>query len=119
MAEDTPTTAPHVVSLSAREIPLPAALSDAARAMLSLNLPGDGPMPALDDHDAWRRLIAQRDAAGGAMRAPYLARLRADVEARELAGVPVYVGRPQGQRLLDERPVVFDIHGGALIFGGG
>jgi len=118
MTDDT-TTAPHVVRLSARDIPLPAALSDAARAMLSLNLPGDGAMPALDDHDAWRRLIAQRDAAGAAMRAPYLARLRADVEASEMAGVPVYIGRPQGDRLLDNRHVVFDIHGGALIFGGG
>ena len=68
---------------------------------------------------AWRRLIAQRDTAGAALRAPYLARLRADVEATEMAGVPVYIGRPQGDRLLDERHVVFDIHGGALIFGGG
>jgi monoterpene epsilon-lactone hydrolase len=36
-----------------------------------------------------------------------------------MAGVPVYVGRPRGERLVDDRHVVFDIHGGALIFGGG
>jgi monoterpene epsilon-lactone hydrolase len=108
-----------VVSLPAREIPLPAALSDAAREVLSGGVPGDGVMPALDDHDAWRRLIAQRSAASAATQVPLLQRLKADVEAREMAGVAVYVGRPRGERLIDERHVVFDIHGGALIFGGG
>jgi epsilon-lactone hydrolase len=108
-----------VVSLPAREIPLPAAISDAAREVLSGGSPGDGVMPALDDHEAWRRLIAQRDEAGAAMRSQLMPRLKADVEAREMAGVPVYVGRPQGARLLDERHVMFDIHGGALLFGGG
>jgi monoterpene epsilon-lactone hydrolase len=108
-----------VVSLPAREIPLPAAISDAAREVLSAGLPGDGVMPALDDHDAWRKLIAQRSEGAAAMRGPLMSRLKADVEPREMAGVPVYVGRPRGERLIDERHVVFDIHGGALIFGGG
>ena len=108
-----------VVSLPAREIPLPAAISDAAREVLSGGMPGDGVMPALDDHEAWRRLIAQRNEAGAAMRGQLMPRLKADVEATEMADVPVYIGRPQGQRLLDERHVMFDIHGGALLFGGG
>ena len=108
-----------VVSLPAREIPLPAAISDAAREVLSAGLPGDGVIPALDDHDAWRKLIAQRGEGAAAMRGPLMDRLKADVEPREVAGVPVYVGRPRGERLIDDRHVVFDIHGGALIFGGG
>jgi epsilon-lactone hydrolase len=108
-----------VVSLPAREIPLPSAISDAAREVLSGGLPGDGAMPALDDHEAWRRLIAQRNEAGATMRGQLMPRLKADVDATEMAGVPVYVGRPQGERLLDERYVMFDIHGGALLFGGG
>jgi len=112
-------TAGPVVSLPARQIPLPAAISDAAREVLSAGLPGDGAMPALDDHDAWRKLIAQRSEGAAAMRGPLMERLKADVEPREMAGVPVYVGRPRGERLIDERHVVFDIHGGALIFGGG
>ena len=108
-----------VVSLPAREIPLPAAISDAAREVLSAGLPGDGVIPALDDHDAWRKLLAQRGEGAAAMRGPLMDRLKADVEPREVAGVPVYVGRPRGERLIDDRHVVFDIHGGALIFGGG
>ena len=108
-----------VVNLPAREIPLPAAISDAAREVLSRGTPGDGVMPALDDHDAWRKLIAERSEGAAAMRGPLMERLKADVEATEMAGVPVYVGRPRGERLIDERHVVFDIHGGALIFGGG
>jgi len=108
-----------VVSLPAREIPLPAAISDAAREVLSGGTPGDGVMPALDDHDAWRKLIAQRSEGAAAMRGPLMERLKADVEASEMGGVPVYVGRPRGERLIDDRHVVFDIHGGALIFGGG
>jgi monoterpene epsilon-lactone hydrolase len=118
MSIETKTAGP-VVSLPPRQIPLPAAISDAAREMLSAGLPGDGAMPALDDHDAWRKLIAQRSEGAAAMRGPLMERLKADVEPREMAGVPVYVGRPRGERLIDERHVVFDIHGGALIFGGG
>ncbi|MEJ0066715.1 MAG: alpha/beta hydrolase [Caulobacteraceae bacterium] len=108
-----------VVSLPAREIPLPAAISDAAREALSSSGRAEETMPALDDHDAWRKLIAQRTEGAAAMRGPLTERLKADVEATEMAGVPVYVGRPRGERLIDERRVVFDIHGGALIFGGG
>lgn len=119
MPDDVAAAKPASVRLPEREIPLPAALSDAAREVLTSALPGDGAMPALDDHEAWRRLIAQRNEAGAAMRGPWLARLKADVTARQMAGVPVYVGRPQGDRLLDDRRVVFDIHGGALLFGGG
>jgi epsilon-lactone hydrolase len=108
-----------VVSLPAREIPLPAAISDAARAVLgAAGRPADV-LPALGDHGAWRKLIAERTAGAAQMQAPLLSRLKADVEATEMGGVPVYVGRPRGERLIDERHVVFDIHGGALIFGGG
>ncbi|HLY79393.1 MAG TPA: alpha/beta hydrolase [Caulobacteraceae bacterium] len=107
------------VSLPAREVPLPAALSDAAKAALSaVGRPSDV-MPAQGDHDGWRKLIADRSAGAAQMQTPLLERLKADVEAREMAGVPVYVGRPRGERLIDTRHVVFDIHGGALIFGGG
>jgi acetyl esterase/lipase len=118
MSTENKTEGP-VVRLPAREIPLPAAISDAAREALTAGRPGDGVMPALDDHDAWRRLIAQRSEGAAVMQAPLLQRLKADVEAREMAGVPVYVGRPRAERLIDDRHVVFDIHGGALLFGGG
>jgi len=98
---------------------LPAALSEAAKAMLTLPRPAAGAYPALDDGDGWRRLIAARNDASAQLSAPFAARLKADVSARELGGAPVYVARPQGARLIGEDHVVFDIHGGALLFGGG
>src|SRR5271167_3539915 len=99
-----------VVSLPAREIPLPAALSDAAKAVLTAAGRPSDVMPALDDHDAWRKLISDRSTGAAQTQAPLLERLKADVEATEMAGVPVYIGRPRGERLIDERHVVFDIH---------
>jgi monoterpene epsilon-lactone hydrolase len=108
-----------VVELAARRVPYPAALSEAARAMLAMPRPVGGAYPALDDKDGWRRLIASRNAASAEMSAPYLARLKADVAPHPLGGVPSYVATPQGERRLSDRHVVFDIHGGALLFGGG
>ena len=116
---DDPTKSPGHVRLPARQIPPPAALSEAAKAVLAAPGRAADVLPALDDHDGWRRLIAERDAGAAAMRGPLMSHLKADVEARQMAGVPVYVGRPRGERLLGEDHVVFDIHGGALIFGGG
>lgn len=110
-----------VVRLPARDIPAPAALSPEARAILAQPRPTvtGGDYPAQTDKDGWRRLIASRDKANADLTAPYAARLKSDVEARTMGGVPIYVGTPQAGRLLDSRPVVLDIHGGALIFSGG
>jgi acetyl esterase/lipase len=46
-------------------------------------------------------------------------RLKADVASHPLGSAPAYVARPRAERLIDDRHVVFDIHGGALLFGGG
>ncbi len=107
------------VDLERRRIPYPAALSDAARAMLATPRPGAGAYPALDDAAGWRRLIASRDAASAELSAPYAPRLKADVAARDVSGVPVYVATPHPERLIGDAHVLFDIHGGALVFGGG
>ncbi len=111
--------APTTIELASRRVPLPAALSDAARAVLTMPRPGQGAYPALADTDGWRRLIAARDAASAQLSAPYAARLKADVEAHPLGGVPVYRATPRAERLIGDRHVIFDIHGGALVFGGG
>src|SRR5439155_16190512 len=102
----------------AREVPLPSRISEAARQVLSAPR---GPVgwPDPTDKGGWRRLIAARDAANAAAVAPFAARLKADVEARTMGGLPVYVGTPQGERLKNTRHVVLDVHGGALVFGGG
>jgi acetyl esterase/lipase len=119
MSEERLVETIEVVRLDARAIPPPANISEAARAVLATPRPGQGAMPAQSDKEGWRRLIAQRDAASAAMSAPFAQRLKADVAARTMGGVPVYVGTPQGERLVSRDKIVFDIHGGALLFGGG
>jgi acetyl esterase/lipase len=108
-----------VVRLPARKIPPPVALSEQARAVLAAPTPPPGTYPAFDDHDGWRRLIASRDRARAAESAAYLDRLQADVAARVMGGAPVYVATPRGERLRNRSHVLLDIHGGALLFGGG
>lgn len=116
MADDPGSTK---VELAARRVPLPAALSEAAKAMLAMPRPAAGPYPPLTDKIAWRRLIAARNTASAEMSAPFAARLKAEVTARPLAGVPACVAKPVGERLIGKDHVVLDIHGGALVFGGG
>ena len=107
------------VRLGAKAVPAPANISEAARAALAMPRPSGGSYPDPADKDAWRRLIASRDRAGAAAREAFAPRLRADVVARTMGGAPVYVATPRGERLLSDHHVVFDIHGGGLIFGGG
>ncbi len=108
-----------VVRLPAREIPLPGAISEMARANLAMIRPVRGVLPDLDDHEAWRTVIARHNAENAAMIAPFAARLKAKVEPVTLGQAPAYVAVPEGERMLDERRVVLDIHGGALLFLGG
>ena len=112
--------------LGARVIPLPEALSPQAQAVLTAGYTnrsagGNRGMaePALDDKEGWLKMVAASDAAAAPMRAGVLARLKADVEVQTIAGRPVYIGTPQGERLLDKQTVILEIHGGALVFGGG
>ena len=108
-----------VVHLSERDIPLPVGISEAARANLAMQRPSRGPLPALEDHASWRSVVARRNAESAAAFAPFAARLRATVEASSFDGVAVQVATPEGRRFLDDRHVVLDLHGGALLFLGG
>ncbi|HLM16558.1 MAG TPA: alpha/beta hydrolase [Acidimicrobiia bacterium] len=75
--------------------------------------------PALDDAAAWKAQIAATDEfiitgfAANALDVP------ATVEAREIAGVHVNVITPEGVDAGEDAPIQLDIHGGALIAGGG
>ncbi|MGH6958609.1 MAG: alpha/beta hydrolase [Caulobacteraceae bacterium] len=116
MAHDS---GPTGATLPARRIPAPSTISEEARAMLAAPRPAPAPYPAPSDKEAWRRFVAERDAASQEMRAAYAPRLKATTSSRLLGGVPVQVATPQAERLIDERIVIFDFHGGALLFGGG
>src|SRR6476646_3881544 len=100
-----------VCHVSARAIPVPAHLSREVQAMLALPPRGDDApaSPALDDKDAWRaRTAAQNEMVLAAM-APRAAKIDADVDHRETAGVPTFVITPRGTAADDPR-VFLDIH---------
>src|SRR5215831_15553179 len=110
MTVDENTSVRHI---PARDIPVPGHLSPEAQAMLSLPPLGEAPAsPALDDKDGWRARTAARNEMVLATMGPRAAKIDADVEDREIAGVPVYVITPRGTTA-DDRRVFLDINGGA------
>ncbi|MDB6061306.1 MAG: esterase [Verrucomicrobiaceae bacterium] len=106
------------IRLSAREIPPPTSISAQARTYLSLaaqqyDMPA---RPALDDKAGWKNWVAVADGAVGAMMAGF--DQLAEHEATELGGVPVFLIKPNNLPA-NSRGVLLDIHGGALVMGGG
>jgi monoterpene epsilon-lactone hydrolase len=107
----------HALHVPAREIPVPAHLSPPAQAWLARRLMG-ADFPALDDAEGWKRHIAGGDAMILQMffgrGPPFEGHVRelAEGEARGFEIVPAVV-HPADRR------VYLDIHGGALIMGGG
>src|SRR6476619_3192544 len=89
------------------------------QAMVVDRLANPATSPALDDAAAWKAQIAATDEliitgfAASALDIP------AKVEAREIAGVHVNVITPEGVDASDDAVIHLDIHGGALIAGGG
>lgn len=109
-----------------RDVRVPPTISSHAQAVIAAGVAMvpdrlDHPVayPPLDDAEAWKARIAEMDAAivsgfaAGALDIP------ATVEAREIVGVHVNVITPQGVDAGDDAPILLDIHGGALIAGGG
>ncbi|MBM2619349.1 alpha/beta hydrolase [Actinoplanes sp. LDG1-06] len=95
---------------------VPTSVSDGARAFLAIpRTPIDWPAP--DDLDGWEKHVAQAEAASLEQLEP-VSRLPVTVEEREIAGVPTFVARLEGNPA-DAGPVYLDIHGGALVMGGG
>lgn len=101
-----------------RHIPIPDYLSSQAQACLAAPIIDDLPYPPLDDAPGWHRHIAAMEAlimqalAGGSKALP------AQVNQRDAGGVPVFdivptTADPQA------RGVILEVHGGALILGGG
>lgn len=97
--------------------PVPTGVSEQAQQYLAAPSPfGSGETPALGDVDGWLRYIEQRDT--------YVAdrfaglELPVEIEETAIAGVRTYVAHAHD--VLEERgPIYVDIHGGALILGGG
>jgi acetyl esterase/lipase len=74
--------------------------------------------PPLDDAEAWRLMIKEGDDRSRSLIEGRVDASAVDVEAAEFNGVPGFVITPKGWTAEDQR-IYFDIHGGALIQGGG
>ena len=104
------------LDVPAREIPVPESLSEEARACLALGpLPTTDPWPPLDDADALRRRIAEQEE----MLLSIVGTASTDgvrIEELDVDGVRVYAITPDGAT---EGRMYLEIHGGALVNGGG
>lgn len=106
----------------ARVIPSPKSISAEARDFLhamSQNVASSrGPYPALNDIEGWRANREAGDANMTEMAKVFLSGGdNYPTQTIVISGVPVHVGTPD--QSISEGRVYLDIHGGALIYGGG
>lgn len=94
----------------------PAGVSEIARRFLAVPAATGPSYPALDDTHGWSRLVERLDSAVRERFSGFDFPL--DVEDTEIAGVHTYVLSLPGMST-DRAPIYLDIHGGALIVGGG
>ncbi len=106
------------ISVPARTIPIPTSVSAQAQALLATAPHAPSRYPPLTDVDAWRRHIAEIDAAVEPMIQRVTSTISADVEEIDVDGVRVFVITEEGIAV-DGRRVYMDLHGGALIMGSG
>jgi prepilin-type processing-associated H-X9-DG protein len=104
------------VPIPARQVPVPAHLSDIARAYLAPQ-PRQAPYPPINDKVAWRAYVDAQDAAILPMLQGMITQVVADVTTRDADGAKVYDIAPTGQD--PDRTIILDIHGGGLILCGG
>jgi acetyl esterase/lipase len=97
--------------------PIPTSVSEQAQQFLSAPYVQRQERPTLDDTEGWIRQIEEGDRflleRFGSRQLPVL------VDDTEIAGVHTFVIRAEGARAGPETPIYLDIHGGALIMGGG
>jgi monoterpene epsilon-lactone hydrolase len=105
-----------------RTIRVPASVSPEARSVLAAGAMAGGdagdPSPEPDDVEGWRAHVRLIDAMLLAAFEPQAVQLPCTVEVISVGGVPVFDITPEGVPDGSER-ICLDIHGGALIFGGG
>jgi len=114
------TTTLKPLRLAARAVPVPNSISEEAQQMLSRaseSEPMFPPFPAQGDLAGWLAWKALGDEAMRAIDFSGGASERIHCETIELGGVPAFLARPKG--VASGAKILFDIHGGALIGGGG
>jgi epsilon-lactone hydrolase len=109
-----------------RTIPVPKSVSAEAQAVLAASgamvagrLANPQVSPSLDDNAGWKARIAETDAVIALGFGGRQSEVDVAVSKIEVAGIDVYVLEPDGAATGDDAPIYYDIHGGALIAGGG
>lgn len=106
------------LNVPARTIPSPSHLSPEAKAQLAMGTLALPTWPTQDDIPAWRSMIATMDQIGEAGLHMMSQHVIAEIEEIEVDGVRIFVVTPEGLAA-DDASVYLDIHGGALLWGGG
>ena len=108
------------LAVPAREIPIPAHISEPARIFLAAaGMQPHVPLPEATDVETWRRAAAAWDKRILPMIEPLLAGLPIQLETIQVGACDVHVATPHGLAGPAARNAFMDIHGGALVFGGG
>jgi len=109
-----------------RSIPVPKSVSAQAQATMTAGaavvaerLAHPQESPALDDTAGWKARIAATDETIMMGFAGQSHAISATTEKTQIDGVDVFLITPAGAQTGDDAPVLYDIHGGALIAGGG
>jgi monoterpene epsilon-lactone hydrolase len=108
-----------VLHVPAREVPVPASISDEAQAVVATRLPAAPPeRPDLHDSDAWHRQIDEHTANMLAMIGSRADALPFRTRTLDLGEFCVHVVTPDGVSE-ESGPAVLEIHGGGFINLGG
>lgn len=107
-----------ILHVPGRDVPIPAHLSPEAQAQLAQGSLTNPPWPTLNDIGSWRRLIAAMDEMGLAGLTMIGQHVEAEAQEVDAQGVRVFVVTPR-DRAANDSAVYLDIHGGALLWGGG
>ena len=109
-----------------RAIPVPRSVSEHAQqviaggcASVAERLATPPTSPSLDDIEGWKARIGMMDDAVTTLFAARADAVGADVEVLTIKGIRVYAITPPGVDTDDSAPILLDVHGGALVAGGG
>jgi acetyl esterase/lipase len=112
------------VALQERIVPFPSSISSEARAALERLVRDDGmplnalqAMPGPEDRDGWMKIKAAVDLQYSAAVKGLAGSLRSNVETITVGEATIHVATPQAE--FDRDRAYLDLHGGALVFGGG
>lgn len=112
------------VKLEARAIPVPVSISAEAQAVLARLVGEDGrplhalyEMPQPDDFSGWMKTKAAADAQYATAVKGLAGTLRTQSSLIEAGSAIIHHATPDV--ISDERHATIDLHGGALVFGGG